>query len=287
MPTRSTTPCVFATDLHGHADRYAKLFRVIAGERPALVFLGGDLLPSHLAPWPGGDFIGDVLREGFSGIRKLPGGAPPDVALILGNDDLRSEEPAILSGEDEGLWHYVHGRRWPFGAYTIYGYGCIPPTPFRLKDWERYDVSRYVDPGCTHPTEGTRSVPVAEHEIRHATIKDDLQKLTGGDDLANAVMLFHTPPHHTNLDRAALDGQVIDHVPLDVHVGSIAVRRFIETRQPHLTLHGHVHEAARITGVWKEKIGRTTAISAAHDGPELCLVRFNLEDPAGAGRELL
>ena len=35
--------------------------------------------------------------------------------------------------------------------------------------------------------------------------------------------------------------KMIDYAPLDVHVGSIAVRRFIESRAPYLTLHGHVH----------------------------------------------
>jgi Icc-related predicted phosphoesterase len=74
---------------------------------------------------------------------------------------------------------------------------------------------------------------------------------------------------------------------LDVHVGSIAVRRFVEERQPLLTLHGHVHESARLTGTWQDQIGRTHLFSAAHDGPELSLVRFDLEHPAGASRTLI
>ena len=78
----------------------------------------------------------------------------------------------------------------------------------------------------------------------------------------------------------------MDHAPLDVHVGSIAIRRFIEARQPLATLHGHVHESARLTGAWQERIGRTVCLSAAHDGPELALVRFDLETPADASREL-
>jgi Icc-related predicted phosphoesterase len=135
--------------------------------------------------------------------------------------------------------------------------------------------------------EGSHSVHVAEAEIKRATIKDELQKLSGNDDLARAVFLIHTPPYDTALDRAALDGKMIDHVPIDVHVGSIAVKRFIEARQPYLTLHGHVHESTRITGSWKERIGRTYAFSAAHDGPELCLVRFSLENLESAIRELL
>jgi Icc-related predicted phosphoesterase len=101
------------------------------------------------------------------------------------------------------------------------------------------------------------------------------------------VVLFHAPPHETSLDRAALDGQIVEHVPLDVHVGSIAIRRFIEERQPLVTLHGHVHESARLSGAWRDRIGRTHVFSAAHDGPELALVRFDLEDPASATRELI
>lgn len=80
---------------------------------------------------------------------------------------------------------------------------------------------------------------------------------------------------------------MIDHAPLDVHVGSIAVRRLIENRQPLITLHGHIHESARLTGSWKDRIGNTHLFSAAHDGPELALVRFSPQNPENASRELL
>jgi Icc-related predicted phosphoesterase len=101
------------------------------------------------------------------------------------------------------------------------------------------------------------------------------------------VFLFHTPPFETSLDRAATDDKTVDHVPLDLHVGSIAVRRFIEARQPLVTLHGHIHESARLTGSWRYRLGRTYAFSAAHDGPELALVSFDLTDLDSATRELL
>jgi Icc-related predicted phosphoesterase len=130
-------------------------------------------------------------------------------------------------------------------------------------------------------------VPAKASEIRYGTIAKDLALLVGDAELDRAVMLFHAPPHDTTLDRAGLDGMTIEHVPLDVHVGSIAIRRFIEERQPLVTLHGHVHESARLTGSWHERIGRTHLFSAAHDGPELALVRFDLEDPASATRELI
>jgi Icc-related predicted phosphoesterase len=163
----------------------------------------------------------------------------------------------------------------------------VPPTPFALKDWERWDVSRHLEPGCVTLEEGLRTVAADPSEVRYGTIVRDLAALTGEEDLARAVMLFHAPPYRTDLDRAALDGRTFEHVPLDVHIGSIAIRRFIEDRQPLVTLHGHVHESARITGSWRERIGRTWCFSAAHDGPELALVRFDLEDPASATRELI
>jgi Icc-related predicted phosphoesterase len=97
-------------------------------------------------------------------------------------------------------------------------------------------------------------------------------------------MLFHSPPYQTNLDRAALDGVKIDHVPLDVYVGSIAIKRFIEERKPMITLHGHVHESARITGFWSEKIGRTFAFNAATDQKGLSIIKLPLNNPAAADR---
>jgi len=148
-------------------------------------------------------------------------------------------------------------------------------------------VSRFVDPGCVSPEDGYRSVPVPEGETKWGTIAGDLEALAGGEDVSGAVFLFHAPPHGTGLDRAALDGRTVDHVPLDVHVGSIAIRRFVEARQPLATLHGHVHESARLTGAWQERIGRTVCLSAAHDGPELALVRLDLEHPAAATRALV
>ena len=79
----------------------------------------------------------------------------------------------------------------------------------------------------------------------------------------------------------------MDYAPLDVHVGSVAIRRFIEECQPLLTLHGHIHESVRITGAFLDRIGRTVCLTGAHDGPELALVSFTPEAPASATRELL
>ncbi len=284
--------CFFVSDLHGSVDRYRALWRLVAAERPAAVFLGGDLLPSGLSAlealdFDHQDFITGFMARGFARLRDTLGADYPQVFAILGNDDSRSEEAAMIAAATAGVWHYIHDRRMAFGEYDVYGYACVPPTPFQLKDWERYDVSRYVDPGCVSPEEGVRSVPVAAHHIRHTTIQGELAALVGERPVDQAIFLFHSPPYQTNLDRAALDGKTVDHAPVDVHVGSIAIRRFVEERRPLLTLHGHIHETARLTGSWSDQIGATHCLSAAYDGPELALVRFNPANPADATRELV
>ncbi|MEW6073265.1 MAG: metallophosphoesterase [Planctomycetota bacterium] len=284
--------CLFASDLHGSLERYEKLFGAIEARAPAAVFLGGDLLPhAHLAARPGGEgdagFLLGYLGPSLRRLRDRRRESYPAVFVILGNDDPRREEASLLDPAVDGLWTYVHDRCVPFGEHRVYGYSYIPPSPFALKDWERYDVSRFVDPGCIPPEEGWRSVPVPADVPHRATIREDLARLAGDDPLERAIFLFHSPPYRSNLDRTALDGMMVDHAPLDVHTGSIAVRRFIEKRQPLVTMHGHIHESARLTGSWRDRFGRTHAFSAAHDGPELALVRFDTEDPGAADRELL
>jgi Icc-related predicted phosphoesterase len=286
------TKCLFVSDLHGNIDRYKKLLETIDQERPAAVFLGGDLTPSRFASTildgkPIDNFINDFMIPGFSQLKEELNVTYPRIFLILGNDDTRTEESHIIDGEAMDIWEYIHEKRMTFKQYSIYGYAYVPPTPFMLKDWERYDVSRYVDPGCIPPEEGWRSVNIPDNVVKNKTIQKDLEQLVQDEDLSQAIFLFHTPPYHTNLDRAGLDGKTVAHTPVDVHVGSIAVKRFIDSKQPLITLHGHIHESARLTGSWQEQIGNTYAFSAAHHGPELALVRFDPEAPQNATRELL
>ena len=282
--------CLFASDLHGHRGRYRRLVERMAAEVPDLVLLGGDLLPGGWlldAGGSGDDFAQGFLLPTFAELRGRMGGSYPRVGFILGNDDPRAALPELLAGEEAGLWRHLHMTALDLPGFTVLGYACVPPSPFGLKDWERYDVSRHVDPGCLSPEEGVRTVPVDPHEIRWGTITRELEALTTGHDPAHTVLLCHAPPYQTTLDRAALDGRTVDHVPLDVHVGSVALRRFIEQRQPLATLHGHIHESARLTGRWLDRLGGTVMISAAHDGPELALVRLDLRNPGSATRELL
>lgn len=274
----------FVSDLHGRTERYEKLFETILNEKPEALFLGGDLLPHHFA---GKNFVNDFLVPKLISLREQLKSSYPKIFLILGNDDARSEEKYILAASESNIFQYIHFSSAELEGRKIFGYSFTPPSPFLLKDWEKFDVSRYTEHGTISPEEGKRTVEIAAEEKKYSTIERDLKMLTGNNDVSNAIFLFHGPPYKTNLDRVALDGKRIDHAEVDPHVGSIAIKRFIEKFQPHITLHGHIHESARITGNWKDKIGKSYCFSAAHDGPELSLVKFDPDKPEEAERYLI
>jgi len=278
---------MFASDLHGKIGRYEKLFTIVLKETPDAVFLGGDLLPNQFnLTTTIEEFLNKTI---FSKIEKIRKNQKKNIRffVILGNDDPRVYESIFYAAHNKGLIEYINNKTVGFADKYVTGYSFVPPTPFLLKDWEKYDVSRYVDVGAVSPENGTRTVHVPLDEIKESTIADDLENLSLNAPVDKTIFLFHSPPYHSYLDTADLQGKTIDHAPLDVHIGSIAIQRFIKNKQPLLTLHGHAHESTRLTGQWKEQFGRTISLSAAHDGPELALIRFNTDDVQNATRELL
>jgi len=281
----------FVSDLHGVISRYEKLFNIVLNEKPEMVYIGGDILPSFTNRIVNSktvdDFIDDYIVKNLCLLKEQMKEKYPKIFIILGNDDIKTEEEKIIDATKSGIFNYINCTNLKINKINIFGYCYVPPTPFLLKDWEKYDVSRYIDPGCVSPEEGCRSVKAGDSEIKYSTIKDDLEKLTKGEDLTNSVFLFHSPPYQTNLDRVANDGKYFEHVPLDLNAGSIAIKKFIEVRQPLLTLHGHIHESTRLSGTWKDKIGKTFCFNASHDGPELSLIKFDIENLNEAVRVLI
>ncbi len=283
--------CFFVSDLHGRVARYELLFRKVEEEMPEIVFIGGDIMPGFSSYSQRNrehkDFLDDYLAPKFQGLKSALRDKYPRVFLILGNDDGRKIEGDVLKFAGSGIWDYIHFQRRTYGDYSIYGYSYIPPTPFRLKDWERYDISRDTPSGCISPESGALTVDIPMQERRNCTIQKDLEKLAGRETQDRAVYLFHSPPYGTNLDLIEVGGGMNENNRGYVNVGSKAIRGFIETVQPLLTLHGHIHESADISGDWRDKIGRTQMFNASHNGPELSVIKFDLSNPIQAVRELL
>ena len=272
----------FVADLHGKKSRCDKLCEFIYEDTPELVLIGGDILPSGISILSdentNRDFLEDYLKVKLTKLRDKLGKSFPTILVIEGNDDPKIFERKYIEFEEIGLWKYINQRIYKYREYDIAGYAYVPPTPFLLKDWEKYDVSRFVDVGCVSPEEGFRSEKKEQHIIRHETIAEDLEKLGEGIDFKRSIFLFHSPPYNTKLDRINTSGKMVDHVQPDDHVGSIAIHRFIQRNQPLLTLHGHIHESTSITGEWHDTIGRTYCINASTNKSELSVVRFSIID---------
>lgn len=65
-------------------------------------------------------------------------------------------------------------------------------------------------------------------------------------DFDHLILVSHTPPH----------GTATDVVGSGAHVGSLAVREFIERAQPDLCLTGHIHESRAV-----DSIGKTVLVN--------------------------
>jgi Icc-related predicted phosphoesterase len=76
-----------------------------------------------------------------------------------------------------------------------------------------------------------------------------------------AIFNIHVPPHGTVLDQCAELDEELRPVhkggnPVMASAGSTAVRELIETYQPALGLHGHIHEGRGVA-----RLGRTVCVN--------------------------
>jgi hypothetical protein len=99
----------------------------------------------------------------------------------------------------------LNGTGVILGEVGFFGVSSCPPTPFRTP----YEISE--EEIMKRAESGWEAVRAAKRKI----------------------FVPHAPPAHTAVDRTWTG----------LHVGSTAVRDFIERRQPDLVLCGHIHEA--------------------------------------------
>lgn len=278
---------LFCSDLHGDVNLYHELLELSNFTDPAWILLGGDLLPSSLQ---GGDYDGLFQRQkGFakefllSLFRRMTHQGRRTIGLIPGNWDLGY---SFLF--QEALEHVVdlNQRLYRFGeGYEILGYGFVPPTPFRPKEFEKMDDPESSWPPQKNPCyikgeEGKEGLIPVDPFIflrQRGTIAQDLAALPSPSRPEKTIYLMHAPPFSTGLDLIAGDQ----------HVGSRSIRSFIERTQPLASLHGHIHEAPELSGRYSDRIGRTLCLNPGQfirtfEGtPKLHAVTFDIEDLEG------
>ncbi len=258
----------FTSDLHGQGALYEQVVALVAAHRPHALILGGDLAP-HAGGQEGvgrqrlflqGFFVEFArrLHEAARGIRVL---------VLMGNDDW-SANMDVLEAHDGTLWHVIHDRAVEVDGLRVAGSSWVPITPFGMKDWERWEDGAPESPPRLEGwlSDGADVRPVRLDPARRSpTIAEALDAL-GARAGGEALYVLHSPPRDTRCDM----------VGARVHVGSRAIRAFVERLQPPLVLSGHIHESARVSGAWRDRVGRSIVVNPGQFGTvRLCGVWFD------------
>lgn len=267
----------FTSDLHGQGALYEQLLALAAAHRPEAVLIGGDLCPH--APGPEGVQQQRVFLQGFlvefaRRLREASGETA--LVLLMGNDDWAANTDCLVA-QDGALWRYVHERAVTVRGSRVAGLSWVPITPFSIKDWERWD-----DGGDESPArlEGwiSRDLGLVRHCFdptrRAPTIASALDGLAGVTPPSSTIFMLHSPPRDTACDM----------IGPGLHVGSRAIRAFIERHRPPLTLSGHIHESPRISTSYRDSLGGALVVNPGQFGTSrLCGVWF---DPARVAETL-
>ncbi|MFI5370105.1 MAG: metallophosphoesterase [Candidatus Eisenbacteria bacterium] len=268
---------LFTSDLHGQGALYEQVASLVAERRPPVVILGGDLCPH--AGGDAGVIHQRVYLQGFlvEFARRLRESTPGlELLLMMGNDDWAANLDC-LEAHEGGLWRMLHDRVIEVGGVTVAGISWVPITPFTMKDWERWEDGEPERPARLDGwvSRGRGLVPHRfDPDRRTPTIAGALAGLATRTTPGETVFVMHGPPHGTRCDV----------IGSGAHVGSRALRRFIETHQPPLVLGGHIHESPRVSSSYRDTIGRTVVVNPGQFGtPRVCGVWF---DPRRPGETL-
>lgn len=273
--------CLYTSDLHGELHLYQSLLELAQATSPDIIALGGDLLPSFPPTKRYEDmipnqktfidqFLHPFLKRAFEQIPTT------SFFLIPGNWDLAYpylfvKEP-IESVID--LDRKIYRLK---GGYEIIGYPFVPPTPFRPKDYEKMDGLDATWPQQKNPSyirastqsDSLEAIDPYLYLRAQQTIQQDLEQLPKPLSPGRAIYLTHSPPFGTRLDQ----------IQGGKKAGSQALRAFIESHQPLLTLHGHIHESPRLSGSYFDSIGKTLMINPGQFiSKKLHAITFELEN---------
>jgi len=102
---------------------------------------------------------------------------------------------------------------------------------------------------------GVSAMPPWRGDMYELTEAQIGEALASGHQMVNGalheVVLSHPPPHNTSVDQTSRAG----------HVGSTAVRQWIDQIRPGLVVCGHIHESCGV-----EELGPTTIVNCGPAG---------------------
>lgn len=263
---------LYTADVHGNKYQYLAAFEKAKELNLDAVVFGGDLAPKMKEKEDGTiqsyssmesmlkaqkEFYNWMVPE-FEKFTKETG---IDVYAMLGNDDFKSNEKMLKKASEQGKFKLLNGNSYKINnKVDIVGNSYVDLTPFKIKDWEMWDLSSdTVADNLYNDLHGYLSNNNEFSEIDFKKIdpkENSLEKYLSNriknlSDPQKTIYVFHAPPYKTNLDL----------LPNGVNAGSKAIKKYFEEQGGLLGLHGHIHEAVDSSGKYIDKIRDTTVAS--------------------------
>lgn len=265
----------FTSDLHGEPALFDQLDALLAAIGAELVILGGDVFADVDRARPLAPQIVLMERDLLGRIAAWRRRAPQlAVACVGGNHELRAVRDLFRPHHAAGTLVLLdHRRAWMFGGCGWLGYSCTPPTPHWAKDYERLDRRSDLTPDFPGQVWDAERGALIDIDFdaylrQQASIEEEL---AAAPTPAGAwILVAHAPPYDSRLDRLP---------SLSEPLGSRAVREFILSRQPVLSLHGHFHDSPEVTGAYRAALGRTVCVNPGQGRGRLHAVWFDVARP--------
>ncbi|MBN2060077.1 MAG: metallophosphoesterase [Deltaproteobacteria bacterium] len=273
---------LFTSDIHASNTHLFSMLSTAEKEMVDVLIMGGDLIPHYL---PETKKFGMLRAQAMyledifiPAVMNFKGRSDTIIYLDLGNDDFGYNRK-ILEKYNGKLFNLLHFERHSLtDEVDIIGYMIVPPTPFKIKDWEKPDS---LENPCMRNNRAVIDGFISLNGIleeytldfsSNNTIKKDLNEIS---KMIKKPFIFisHSPPYNCPLDM----------IQNGLNVGSISIRRFIEEWAGKGLLvaafHGHIHESPMLSGSISTNIGGTICVSPGQGtgpGAEFRYIIFNL-----------
>lgn len=289
---KSGTLLFFATDLHGSEVCFRKFLNAGKFYGATHLIIGGDITGKSLVPirhsngrWSAR--LGDRdhicttereladLQQAVRDSGQYPLVGDPDELLALADEGYRARVFTRAVVEGMKRWMDLADQRLQGTRIQCF------VTPGNDDFWEVDAVIQgsqtvqFVEGRCVSLDERHEMVTTGysnltpwktEREVSEEELERRLEAMWANvRDPENALAVIHVPPLGTALDVAPELGPDLN-LKMSIgglkmtHVGSSAVRKWIEDRQPLCGLHGHVHESQAA-----ERLGRTLCLNPGSD----------------------
>lgn len=251
---------IFVSDLHSNKMVFYELQVLISSIRADAIIIGGDIFDYSPHTEPQLEFARGFLRGFFRNLKIKK-------YIINGNCD-KPQTISYLNNTKKELGIEILGLAGSNinNHINLFGYGYIPPSPFKIKDYERRDMAidiiNFETPCLLSNSDDGLSLVRGDFLNKLPSIEEELSCLNA----TKSIWVMHSPPY----------GGILDKTHSGISAGSKAIRRQIEQVQPCITLHGHIHEAPSVSDQWAERIGNTISVNPGM-GKSLHAVIFDID----------